>query len=307
MPRKTGTSLKFKGFIMTLFTEEPPTLHEDMKCLITQREVCPTTGRLHWQTAFLVKAPNGLVEKTVRKWFPDVHIEGMIGTWERNVKYCSKTHNEDGTEARHDMSVEPIILGDVPKEKKEKKQKGPDLLLKVYEMARSGASVMEIADAYPAVYMRNHNAVAKVIEMFKLPSSPIVHVYFIIPKQVFPPNKVLIFTGETNIGKTAYAKFHFICPLLVSNIEDLRSFDYRVHDGIIFDDCDVNHMPRTTQIHLCDMEEPRSIYARFANIVIPANTKKIFTCNYGKIPVNLGDSAIARRCQLIDLGNKNLF
>lgn len=109
----------------------------------------------------------------------------------------------------------------------------------------------------------------------------------------------VILIGASNIGKTQFAKSQFTNHCFCSHIEDLKKFDEHIHDGILFDDMDFKHMPRTAQIHLTDWDEDRSIHARYVNIRIPAHTKKIFTCN--TMCVDIDDEAIYRRVSVIDL------
>jgi hypothetical protein len=114
----------------------------------------------------------------------------------------------------------------------------------------------------------------------------------------------LCLQGPSGIGKTTWAKFHAPKPaLLVSDIDDLKYFRQGFHQSIIFDDMHFSGnadgkgaWPRTSQIHLVDMYETRSIRCRHRNAVIPAGTWRIFTCN--EYPFTL-DDAIARRVNLI--------
>lgn len=105
-----------------------------------------------------------------------------------------------------------------------------------------------------------------------------------------------IIWGASGIGKTQFALAHFNKPLLVSHIDDLKAFNPDIHDGIVFDDMNFTHIPRTAQIHLLDIDQPRSIHIRYSTCTIPANTKKIFTTNEeGAFIFNLEDEAIKRR------------
>jgi len=113
----------------------------------------------------------------------------------------------------------------------------------------------------------------------------------------------VILIGESNIGKTQFAKAHFNNPLFVSHMDRLRDFDAGVHDGIIFDDMDFTHLPRTSQIHITDWDEDRDIHARYGVAKIPANTRKIFTCN--TMCVDEHDKAIARRITVVNLKQRN--
>lgn len=114
-----------------------------------------------------------------------------------------------------------------------------------------------------------------------------------------------IIVGAPEIGKTCFAKAHFENPYLVSHNDELLDFDPLEYDGIVFDDMDYRHTPRTTQIHITDQDDPRAIHCRFRAARIPAHTKKIFTCNVGELPVDLSDPAISRRVTVTEVGVGN--
>ncbi len=109
--------------------------------------------------------------------------------------------------------------------------------------------------------------------------------------------KTHIIMGPAGCGKTEFAKAHFENPLFCTHMDDLLDFDE--HDGIIFDDMSISHMPRTAQIHLVDQDNPRSIHCRYARAQIPAGTKKIFTCN--EMCMNIYDEAISRRVTVTEV------
>jgi len=106
-----------------------------------------------------------------------------------------------------------------------------------------------------------------------------------------------VVVGDSGIGKTQYALSHFETPLLVSHMDDLRDFKADEHDGIVFDDMNFHHCPRTAQIHLTDKDQTRSIHCRYATASIPKNTRKIFTCNENGFPF-IEDEAIRRRINI---------
>lgn len=100
---------------------------------------------------------------------------------------------------------------------------------------------------------------------------------FNIPPIDFEEKAVLIW-GKTNSGKTHFAKAHFSNPLVASQMEDLHNLGEE-HDGIVFDDMSFVKWPPNSVIHLLDWDEDRSLYSRYRNVHIPANTRKIFTYN----------------------------
>lgn len=90
--------------------------------------------------------------------------------------------------------------------------------------------------------------------------------------------KVLYVWGPSGFGKTQWGLAAFKCPLLVRQLDDLRDL-CEEHDGIVFDDMYFSHRPVSECIHLLDWDEESSIYARYSNILIPAETRKIFITN----------------------------
>jgi len=106
----------------------------------------------------------------------------------------------------------------------------------------------------------------------------------------------ILLTGPPNIGKTEFAKAHFRSPLFVTHRDNLGEFDPDQHDGIIFDDMDFAHWPRSAQIHITDVDNPRSIDIKYGTATIPAGTRKIFTANHASI-FDLNDTAISSRLE----------
>lgn len=110
--------------------------------------------------------------------------------------------------------------------------------------------------------------------------------------------KTIMIVGEAGIGKTTWAKQVMPRPILfVSHLEDLRKFKPSVHKSILFDDVSINHLPITSQIHIVDTENPRSIHVRYGTVRMPAGILKVFTCN--SFPATTEHPAIKRRITLL--------
>jgi len=110
---------------------------------------------------------------------------------------------------------------------------------------------------------------------------------------------VITVIGPSGCGKTSWAKRVVPKPaLFVTHMDDLRAFRAGYHKGIIFDDMSFKHMPRETQIYITDWNDTRSIYCRYGNATIPAQTVKIFTAN--DYPF-IDDPAINRRVSRLDV------
>lgn len=109
----------------------------------------------------------------------------------------------------------------------------------------------------------------------------------------FRSNRSLVLEGPSGCGKTTWAKYHAPKPsLFVTHMDTLKKFRPTFHKSIIFDDMSFTHLPRESQIHIVDQENPRSIHVRYGTATIPANTAKIFTCNQA---IFTEDPAIRRR------------
>lgn len=107
--------------------------------------------------------------------------------------------------------------------------------------------------------------------------------------------KCHLLMGHPRIGKTQYALSHFERPLLVRNMDTFKLFNSDYHDGIVIDDMNFTHMPRSTQIFVTEFETGSDIHCRHECAYIPAGTKRIFTCNYGHYPFLTDDDSLDDR------------
>lgn len=120
------------------------------------------------------------------------------------------------------------------------------------------------------------------------------------------PELTLLLVGKSGIGKTTWAKRHIPKPcLFVTHLDDLKKFKVDFHVSILFDDVSLCHLPETSQIHLVDFDNPRSIHIRHTIARVPAGIRKIITCN--TIPVTLDNPAIQRRTQLLQCNEIDLL
>lgn len=82
---------KLRNWCFTSYEEQCPEFHENMRYLICGKEICPTTGRQHWQCYTYLK--NQQTWNAVKKILGDKHFEACKGSPEANIKYCSKDKN----------------------------------------------------------------------------------------------------------------------------------------------------------------------------------------------------------------------
>lgn len=167
------------------------------------------------------------------------------------------------------------------------------------EAVEKGATMEDLWQDHKAAMIKYHKGVEEGMKQWKKRK---VEIKFKLEDFCEPPLDLKMPTvlhGTPGIGKTQFALAHFKNPLVVSHMDDLLFFTSE-HDGIIFDDMDFKHLPRSTRINLVDNELDRSIHVRYKVARIPAFTKKIFTTNnYGgnifKPDDNPADEAIDRR------------
>lgn len=110
--------------------------------------------------------------------------------------------------------------------------------------------------------------------------------------------KTLIIYGRAGMGKTELAKHLLPRGFVVSDLDDLKEFDAKKHDGVIFDDCPISRLSPEEQIHLIDTDIRRTFKNRYKNAVFPKGTPRIFTTYHQSGPswvMKVWDEAIKRR------------
>lgn len=206
----------------------------------------------------------------------------------------------DSDDALYCKKDESLQLFDIDNRKQGKRS---DLDTAI-ESIKAGATTKELWQNHTSVMVRYH----KGMELAKQHLFPVVY----YPKHRLDeyPNWEPItdwstshlIIGPANIGKTEFAKAHFPDGFLfVRHIETLLKFDPEIHTGIVFDDMAFRHMPRESQIHLLDVDNPSDIHVRYQTVHIPANTKKIFTCNPQSYPFLTPDDAVDRRVTVTEV------
>lgn len=239
----------------------------------------------------------GYLELSSKKRFQGVknmlgdrfHIELTRKSGETNVRYCKKTRDCDTTPNEVFIEFGQLVT-----------QGQRTDLEEVKESIENGATEQEIAQQhfsqwvrYRASFQRYRTLLKRRVSKAKYPLETFPLAWQSI---IFSPEKTIILIGESGIGKTEFALAIQPDSLFVSHLDDLKLFDPDIHKGIIFDDVDINHHPRTSQIHILDSTQDRTIHVRYECAFIPKLTPKIFTCN--EMPCNISDPAIRRRVEV---------
>lgn len=120
--------------------------------------------------------------------------------------------------------------------------------------------------------------------------------------------KAIVICGPTNLGKTALAMGLSTQPYLVSHMDQLRTIPFGT-THLVLDDMSFSHLPRSTILHLMDLEHDRTIHARYAAAVLASGLPRIFTTNLTNFlgsenEMNRADDpAIARRIAWFDVND----
>lgn len=271
----SSKSWKFTDFNMS---KRPMYENLDANVVAFGEEPCPTTGRDHLQGHVTFKRTYRLA--ALKKLSESAH-------WE--VALCS--------DFNYELKGNNIFI----KDNRKKKGARTDLE-ELSNLVKSGASLREVADAFPSQYMRYHKGIEALSKLYKKTSEK--SEFFLedccewirLPYCDWVEDPIShVILGDAGCGKTQFALAHFENALMVSHMDDLLNFN-EDNDGIVFDDMDFKHMPRTAQIHILDWDNTRSIHCRYRTATIPKHTKKIFTCN--EYPF-VFDAAIKRRRKLM--------
>lgn len=239
------------------------------KYVLYQLELCPSTGRYHYQ-GYLVLSRSQRFNR-VKKMFEDllgtdkIHLEGALGSHEDCEKYCSKSETR---------ALGPWRIGDSESVGQGKRSD----LKSVKELIDGGATMDEIRRSHFASWVRYRQAFSEYMaaERADRDIKKYQPEHFRVPLLSFEETKSWLVHGVTNTGKTNYALAHFKKPLLVRDLEDLRSLGPE-HDGIVFDDLDFRHLFFTAIKNLLDPDFPGVVHVRYQNVTIPAGMPRIFT------------------------------
>lgn len=239
-------------------------------------------GTLHYQ---------GYVELTeMRTWRflldnvdPYTHFEKRMGTQQEAIDYVKKTGKHSNKAHTHlegpYTSGEPKSIkgGDKPKR------------IPYYEVARAAIATGSFSEGramllehYPDKMLDKGTDIERNLRNYThKPYKP----KFTLDDFTIPSinlGKCVLMHGDTELGKSQFALAHFKNPLLVKgkNTEKLREYNTTV-DGIVLDEVNFT----TTDTHLennltmLDMDEDVAMWARYANVTLPAGLPKIFLTN----------------------------
>ena len=161
-PRARAYCFTINGYTAEIFEAlSRIPIDESTEYICYQKEVAPTTGQHHIQG--YISFNNGRRFNAVRNLIPGhPHIEIAMGTAQRNREYCSKEGGSDFTER-----------GTI------KQQGERNDLNEVAKMCAQGASVRDICDNHPEVFIKYSTGVNIILENPKPRQQPSGWKYFI--------------------------------------------------------------------------------------------------------------------------------
>jgi tRNA A37 threonylcarbamoyladenosine biosynthesis protein TsaE len=262
-------------------------------------EVAPTTGTAHLQGYVYFTSKKSMRQALQILGTRISFQEETNGTPRQNRLYCGKLRPQDAQ-----PNAVFVERGQLPQ------QGSRSDLEAIRKKLDEGACMKEIAVDHFAKWCQYRKAFEDYLELTKKRENIVE-----FKEQDFPQwteeiaeirgvlgEKAVVLWGDSGIGKTEFSKMLMPNALIVSHIDDLKLYKPSLYEGIIFDDMDFKHMPRTAQIHLVDSDNSRSIHVRYGTAWIPRKTKKLFTTNeFNGAVVDLDDSAIERRVETFNL------
>lgn len=162
-----------RGWCFTSFESDTPSLPKSAQYLVAQHEICPETQRMHWQGFVYFRNPQRF--NTLKKLFPQAHIEQMKGSIDQAIAYCQKTDTSiKGTQ---------IEIGERPEQGRRSD------IHDVLDAMRDGQSLQDVMLDYPEVCSKYLRYIKEVQLLMNRPS-------------VYMPRRCLLISGPPGCGKT---------------------------------------------------------------------------------------------------------
>lgn len=256
----------------------------EISYLLWEREICPSTGTPHLQGYVQVTSRMRLDTLKRLIGIDIISLRSCNGSDQDNYEYCTK----DGTDIEE--------YGERCTIRARKRVKGKEQFAELVETIKDGASINDIIELYPELYVKHHAGIEKIIQRFNEKTPRIFYGPFMW--NISPDwTKSIVVVGPTGIGKTQYTKTLIPNPYMLRHIDKLKKFNSLFHGALLFDDMEFTHWPVSSQIHLVDTMDDADINVKHAFVTIPAGTKRIFTCNNERFPFS-SDPAVLRRLQV---------
>lgn len=275
-----------RGYVLTIFPDieaefpwDPNTINWSgitpaIQAFTCQLEETPSTGRIHWQCA--VEFKSNVTFKQVQEckaWVASKkpHIERRKGTAIQARDYCLK----DETCVCPDTRFTYGFITPVAENK--------ETVFREALQAQSFREAIErIRDGSPRDFILHHESITRALLcIFKTPATNDCFNWCFnmaqIPKTTLGKYAAFLY-GASGTGKTSFALSHFRKPVLIRHIDDAKGITDET-DGVVFDDMSFTHWPRTSCIHILDLEHDSPLPTRYATTTLRRGLHRIFTSN----------------------------
>lgn len=220
-------NLPKRAYCWTSFSEaEPKFSDEKFTYMIYQPEVCPDTGRKHWQGFVICKSPMRFTQIKSLIGDPALHLAEIRGSHDQNIAYCSK-------EESRAPGGKVTEYGKAPRG-----GQGTRNDIDTYvALVKGGATVADVIDKHPAA-LRYYGA----LDRYRSAR---------IGKSRFNPDrKVIMLSGPSGCGKTRLA--HHIAGGEVMRVaqwdKDKCWFDGCDNERVVLvDDLDPRNCPKLSE------------------------------------------------------------
>nr|QJI53677.1 MAG: replication-associated protein [Cressdnaviricota sp.] len=276
-----------RGYVLTIFPNleqefpwDPNTIDwahvkPAVQFFVCQLEESPTTKKLHWQCSIEFKNPTSFKQVQECKLFSSgcskPHIERRKGTALQSRDYCTKDDSCVDTDTR--FTYGELCTVSETKDEIFRGALNAESLL---------AAIDHIKERAPRDFVLNKDTIERNLAACFKTREPNVYRDF---KFAIPPiprsyleSRSIFMHGDSGLGKTAYALSHFENPVFITHLDDAKKITDET-DGAVFDDMSFTHWPRTTNIHLLDVEHECSLPTRYATTKLRRGLPRIFTSN----------------------------
>ena len=239
-----------RRFVFTCYSVETPLVFtsDTVRYAVWQREVCPTTGRRHFQGYIVMM--KSVRFSAVKALLPSgAHVEIANGDDESNEKYCTK-------EDTRDVDGGPFRFGTRETVGRGKRSD----LIAVKEMLDKGASELEIADAHFAAWSHGYRAFERYKRLKETP-------------------RAWLMNCEVHVGVPGSGKSRQCFDRFPTGYWKQRSMwwcGYERHESVVFDDF-YGWLPYDLILRICD-RYPLNVESKGGQINFCAKTV-IFTSN----------------------------